>query len=65
MFLNAWKEIFECDKYNISKESYKSIHDKQIAAFAYAKDELDDKSYEEIKAVRDTYMIYPSREVPT
>lgn len=65
VFLNAWKEIFECDKYNISKESYKSIHDKQIAAFAYAKDELDDKSYEEIKAVRDTFMIYPSREVPT
>lgn len=65
VFLNAWKEMFDCDKYNISKESYKSLHDKQIAAFAYVKDEFDDKSYEEIKAIRDTFLIYPSREVPT
>lgn len=65
VFLNAWKEMFDCDKYNVSKESYKSIHDKQIAAFAYVKDEFDDKSYEVIKAIRDTFMIYPSREVPT
>lgn len=65
VFLNAWKEMFDCDKYNVSKESYKSIHDKQIAAFAYVKDEFDDKSYEEIKAIRDTFMIYASREVPT
>lgn len=64
VFLNAWKEMFECDKYNISKESYKSLHDKQIAAFAYVKDEFDDKSYAEIKAIRDTFMIYQSREVP-
>lgn len=64
VFLNAWKEIFECDKYNVSKESYKSLHGKQIAAFAYVKDEFDDKSYEEIKAIRDTFMIYSSREVP-
>lgn len=64
VFLNAWKEMFECDKYNISKESYKSLHDKQIAAFAYVKDEFDDKSYEEIKAIRDTFIIYQSREVP-
>lgn len=65
VFLNTWKEMFDCDKYNISKESYKSLHDKQIAAFAYVKDEFDDKSYEEIKAIRDTFMIYASREVPT
>jgi hypothetical protein len=65
VFLNAWKEIFECDKYNVSKESYKSLHDKQIVAFAYVKGEFDDKSYEEIKAIRDTFIIYPSREVPT
>lgn len=65
VFLDAWKEIFECDKYNVSKESYKSLHDKQIAAFAYVKGEFDDKSYEEIKAIRDTFIIYPSREVPT
>lgn len=65
VFLNAWKEMFDCDKYNVSKESYKSLHDKQIAAFAYVKDEFDDKSYEEIKAIRDTFLIYPSREVPT
>lgn len=64
VFLNAWKEMFECDKYNISKESYKSLHDKQIAAFAYVKDEFDDKSYDEIKAIRDSFMIYQSREVP-
>ena len=65
VFLNAWKEMFDCDKYNVSKESYKSLHDKQIAAFAYVKDEFDDKSYEEIKAIRDTFMIYASKEVPT
>lgn len=65
VFLNAWKEMFDCDKYNVSKESYKSLHDKQIAAFAYVKDEFYDKSYEEIKAIRDTFMIYASREVPT
>lgn len=65
VFLNAWREMFDCDKYNVTKESYKSIHDKQIAAFAYVKGEFDDKSYEEIKAIRDTFMIYPSREVPT
>lgn len=65
VFLNAWKEMFDCDKYNVSKESYKSLHDKQITAFAYVKDEFDDKSYEEIKAIRDTFMIYASREVPT
>lgn len=64
VFLNAWKEMFDCDKYNVSKESYKSLHDKQIAAFAYVKGEFDDKSYEEIKAIRDTFMIYASREVP-
>ena len=28
VFLNAWKEMFDCDKYNVSKESYKSLHDK-------------------------------------
>lgn len=64
VFLNAWKEMFDCDKYNVSKESYKSLHDKQIAAFAYVKNEFDDKSYEEIKTIRDTFIIYPSREVP-
>lgn len=64
VFLNAWKEMFECDKYNVSKENYQKIHDMQIAAFAYVKGEFDDKTYEEIKAVRDTFMIYPSREVP-
>lgn len=64
VFLNAWKEMFECNKYNVSKESYRKIHDMQVAAFAYVKGEFDDKSYEEIKSVRDTFMIYPSREVP-
>lgn len=64
VFLNAWKEMFECDKYNVSKENYKKLHDMQISAFAYAKGEFDEKSYEEIKSVRDTFMIYPSREVP-
>lgn len=64
VFLNAWKEMFQCDKYNVSKESYQSLRDKQIAAFAFAKGELDDKSLEEIKAYRDTFMIYSSREVP-
>lgn len=64
MFLNTWKEMFECDKYNVSKESYQRLHDKQIAAFAYAKGELDDKSYEEIEEYRKTVTIYPSREVP-
>ena len=64
VFLNAWKEMFECDKYNVSKENYQKIHDMQVIAFAYAKGEFDDKSYKEIKAVRDTFMIYPSREVP-
>lgn len=64
VFLNEWKEMFKCDKYNVTKEKYQSIHDKQIAAFAYAKGEFDDKSYDEIKAIRDTFMIYPDREVP-
>lgn len=64
VFLNAWKEMFECDKYNVSKETYQKIRDMQIAAFAYVKGDFDDKSYEEIKSVRDTFMIYPNREVP-
>ena len=63
-FINAWKDMFECDKYNVSKESGQTVHDKQVAAFAFVKGELDDKSIEEIKIYRDTFLIYPSREVP-
>lgn len=64
VFLKDWIDMFECDKYNRSKEDKQTIREKQIAAFAFAKDELDSKSYEEIIAFRDTFMIYPSREVP-
>jgi hypothetical protein len=62
--MNAWKEIFKCDKYNVSNESKQSIHDMQVAAFAFVKDELDDKSLEEIEAFRKEFYIYPDREVP-
>lgn len=59
VFLNAWKEIFECDKYNVSKESYKSLHDKQIAAFAYVKGEFDDVLVKESR-----YMTYKINDIP-
>lgn len=64
VFMNTWKDMFECDKYNVSKESKQTIREKQIAAFAFCKDELDGKTYEEIKSFRDTFMICPNREVP-
>ena len=64
VFMNAWKDMFECDKYNVSKESKQTIMQMQIASFAFVKCELDNKTLEEIKAYRDTYIIYPSREVP-
>lgn len=64
VFMKNWIDMFECDKYNRSKEDKQTIREKQIAAFAFTKDELDSKSYEEIIAFRDTFMICPSREVP-
>lgn len=64
VFINTWNEMFECDKRNVSKDNKKKMHEKQIAAFAFVKGELDDKSIEEIKLYRDTFAIYSSREVP-
>lgn len=64
VFMKDWIDMFECDKYNRSKEDKQTIREKQIAAFAFVKDELDSKSYEEIIAFRDTFMICSNREVP-
>lgn len=64
VFMNMWKEKFECDKYNISKDSRQKLREMQIAAFAFVKDELDSKTYDEIKEFRDAFQIYSSREIP-
>lgn len=63
-FMNTWKEKFDCDKYNISKDSRQDIREMQISAFAFVKDELDKKTIDEIKTIRNTYQIYSAREIP-
>lgn len=64
VFIKTWLDMFECDKFNRSKEDKQTIREKHITSFGFVKNELDAKSYEEIIAFRDTFMIYPSREVP-
>lgn len=64
VFINTWGKMFKCDKYINSKDCGRRIHDIQVAAFAFVKDELDGLSLEEIKAYRDTVLVYPTREVP-
>lgn len=64
VFINTWNELFEKNKYNASKEDKNKLHDKQVSAFSFVKAELDDKTIDEIRAYRDTFAIFPSREVP-
>ena len=57
VFSKKWDEMFECDANGQAR-------DMKLGAFAMMKDEFDNKSYEEIKAYRDTLAIYEGCEVP-
>ena len=50
VFIKTWLDMFECDKFNCSKEDKQTIREMHIASFGFVKNELDGKSYEEIIA---------------
>lgn len=56
-FSNTWDEMFPNDNGELRKL--------KLRAFAAIKDNFDDKSYEEIKAYREKFVIYEGTEVPT
>lgn len=57
VFSKKWDEMFESDA-NIQGR------DTKLSAFAIMKSDFDDKSYDEIKAYRDTLILYEGYEVP-